>query len=160
MKTLIAYYSRTGKTRSAAQEMAKILRADIEEIKDRSRRDGLMGYIRSGIEGFLRSRVQIDPPVRDPTSYGLLVIGTPMWAGKLSSPVRSYLNLYREGLPPIALVCTASGGNADDVALDLKRTVGVEPIAALCLSEEGADDPRTVVNLRIFLDGVVEKMKK
>jgi flavodoxin len=160
MKILIAYYSRTGKTRYAAQEMAKILNADIEEIKDRSRREGLFGYIRSGVEGFMRSKVRIDPPERDPASYGLLVIGTPMWAGKLSSPVRSYLSRFREGLPPIALVCTASGGNADDVALDLKRTVGVGPIAALCLSEEEADDPRTVVNLRIFLDGVVEKMKK
>jgi flavodoxin len=160
MKTLIVYYSRTGKTRSAAQEMAKILDADLEAIFDTTPRGGLMGYLRSGLEGMMRWKASISPPSNDPREYDLLIIGTPLWAGRMSSPVRAYLHRFHSGLPPVALVCTASGGSAEDAATDLERTFTIEPLAAICLSEEEADDPRTVVNLRIFIDDVRKRMKR
>jgi flavodoxin len=159
MKALVAYYSRTGKTRTAAMQVSEILGCGSEEIRDTARRSGLLGYLRSGLEGAMRRKARIKKVSLDPRSYDLLIVATPLWAGKISSPVRSYLSLFPRGLPPVALLCTASGGSADDASNDLKRTIGAAPIASLCLSEDQADDPRTVVNLRIFLDGVIEKMK-
>ncbi len=160
MNTLIVYYSRTGKTRSAAQEMAKILDADLEAIVDKKARSGLIGYVRSGLEGMMRWKASISPPSKDPRKYDLLIIGTPLWAGRMSSPVRAYLQRFPTGLPPVALVCTASGGSAEDASSDLERTFAIEPLAAICLSEEEADDPRSIVNLRIFIDDVRKRMER
>ncbi len=48
MKTLVVYYSRTGNTKLIGDELAAVLGADVEELKDRDDRSGRMGYIRAG----------------------------------------------------------------------------------------------------------------
>jgi len=48
MKTLVAYYSRTGNTKKVAVEIAKNLKADIDEIIDKKDRSGMIGWIIGG----------------------------------------------------------------------------------------------------------------
>ena len=45
----------------------------------------------------MQRTVRIEPPVRDPTRYSLVVIGTPIWMDNVASPVRSYLEADEEG---------------------------------------------------------------
>ena len=158
MKVLVAFYSRTGRTRSAAQLVSGILDAEVEEIIDRSDRKGLMGYIRSGLDGFTRNHSRIVKPRKDPSDYDLLVIGTPIWAGRISSPVRSYLKEFRDRLPPVVLFCTTGGTKSEEAESDLLSAIGKRPLGSICIKEEEAGDERTAVNLRIFFDGIIERI--
>lgn len=53
MKTLIAYYSRTGHTEQVAKEIAARCQADVDRIRDDGvDRSGLWGYLCSGWQAF------------------------------------------------------------------------------------------------------------
>jgi flavodoxin len=47
MKTLVVYYSRTGKTRFVAERVASELKADIEEVVDLKNRSGRFGFLKA-----------------------------------------------------------------------------------------------------------------
>ena len=47
---LCIYYSRSGNTRAAAEEIAAALDAELAEITDAQDRSGLKGYFRSGLD--------------------------------------------------------------------------------------------------------------
>ncbi|MFZ0924850.1 MAG: NAD(P)H-dependent oxidoreductase [Halobacteriota archaeon] len=88
MKTLVAYYSRTGNTKKVAEALAENLNADVESITSDTKDKG-MG--RLAMQAFLRVHAKIAQTMNDAASYDLVVVGSPVWAGKMSSPIRTYL---------------------------------------------------------------------
>ncbi|MFM0186475.1 NAD(P)H-dependent oxidoreductase [Paraburkholderia nemoris] len=123
-KVLVVYFSRTGTTRLLAQAMAKMLAADLEEICDFSNRKGVGGYLRSLADIIMKRPVEIVPAGRDVTAYDLIVIGTPVWAGSVSAPVRSYLVENRARLPQVAFFCSFGGRGADKAMRQMRELVG------------------------------------
>ncbi|WP_232450506.1 flavodoxin family protein [Burkholderia ubonensis] len=87
-KILVVFYSRTGTTRRAGAALATMLHADVEEIVETHSRIGPFGFLRSLVEAINRKPAEIAASKRDPSAYDLVVIGTPVWAGSVSSPVR------------------------------------------------------------------------
>ena len=108
-RTLVVYYSRSGTTHKVAEELARELGADLERITDHEDRKGFIGYMKSGREASTDILVDIDEPKWDPAGYDLVVIGTPVWAWKMCSPVRSYLAKYAGRIKEAAYFCTADG---------------------------------------------------
>ncbi len=92
-KVLVAYYSRTGTTKKVAEYLAKYKGFDIDEIKTDDR-SGIIGYIKSGFESFKGKKPKINYK-KNPKNYDYLIIGTPIWASTIASPVRSYLDLCK-----------------------------------------------------------------
>ena len=82
MKTTILYYSRTKKTSKVAKTLANELSTDIVEIKDLKDRSGPLKYINASIDAMRENKTNIEPPTVDINKYGLVYIGTPVWAGK------------------------------------------------------------------------------
>ena len=107
---LCVYYSRTGNTEKLVREIAQELQCECVRLDDGVDRSGLAGWLRSGMQAMAR---QV-PEVRDiktvlPLSaYDLVVIGTPVWAGRCSAPVRSFLSQYGEEMRRVAYVITRS----------------------------------------------------
>ncbi len=131
---LVVYYSRTGTTRRLAEAIAKALPADIEPIIDRRRRSGIIGYLRSVAESVQKRGASIEPMRTDPRSYDLVLIGTPIWAWSVSSPVRSYLAANRGRLPNLAFFCTM-GGQGDERSFEEMRNIaGKAPIASCAVT--------------------------
>jgi len=158
MKVLLVFYSRTGRTKAVARQIAEITGGEVEEIRDISDRSGLLGYIRSGLDGKTRRHSTIQEPRNDPRRYDLLIVGTPIWAGNISSPMRTYLKRFSSGLPPVAVVCTTGGTQTEMIESDLEMIIGKKPVGSICVREEETGDKRTMVNLRIFLEGTLEKV--
>lgn len=109
MKILIVYYSRTGVTKKLAEKISEILGADLEMIKDSSDRSGVMGYLKSGREAATKKIVTISPLVSQLKDYELVIVGTPVWAFTISSPVRTFFEQHKEELKNWALFCTQGG---------------------------------------------------
>ncbi len=129
-KALVVYYSRTGTTRRLAEVIAKALQADIEPVIDRRRRSGVIGYLRSVAESVQKRGASIEPTKTDPRSYELVLIGTPIWAWSVSSPVRSYLAANKELLPNVAFFCTMGGQGDERTFKEMKAIAGKAPIAS------------------------------
>jgi flavodoxin len=134
MKTLIVYYSRSGHTAKIAQELADALEGDIEEIIDTKNRSGILGWLRSGRDAMNQSLTILKDPVNDPADYDLLIIGTPIWASHVSTPVRTYIHQNQEKFNQLAFFCTAGGDNHSGTFNDMKELSGKSPVASLGVS--------------------------
>lgn len=107
---LCVYYSRTGNTEKLMKEIAQELKCELVKLDDGVDRSGLGGWLRSGMQAMARRL----PPVKPIKTafpldvYDLVIIGTPVWAGRCSAPVRSFLAQYGEQLRRTAYVVTRS----------------------------------------------------
>jgi len=112
MKILVAYYSRTGTTRTVGEAIAKELDADCDEIVDLKKRAGLrpIRFLIAGRDAMSKKLTSIRFE-RSADDYDLIVIGTPVWAGKMTPAVRTYLGIQRLDGKRVAFFCTDGGGH-------------------------------------------------
>ncbi len=106
MKILVAYYSRTGTTRKVAEAIAGILKCDIEEVIDKKSRSGALGWLKSGRDAGSKKLTTIEETKNDPGLYDVVAIGTPVWNGTMSTPIRTYIVQHRESFKKVAFFCT------------------------------------------------------
>ena len=108
---LCIYYTRTGRTRYAMQDIAKALDAELVEITDGQDRSGWRGYIRSGMEAMRRATrpLQPFPTEKNLEEYKLVVVGTPIWAGRCSSVIRGLMKRRGLEMSRVGYILTRSG---------------------------------------------------
>jgi flavodoxin len=135
-KVLVAYYSWTGHTRRIAEAVAAELGADLEPIREVRPRSGWMAYFRSAWESLRGKPAPIKVPAKDAAAYDLVVLGTPVWAGYMSSPLRSYIADRRASLARIALFCSEGGASGEKALADIGAFCGKEPVATLIVKEQ------------------------
>lgn len=130
---LVVSYSRSGHTRYLAQEIAQQCNADLDEIEARAPRRGLFGWLRSAGEAVLRISAAIEPSRRLPQHYDLVIVGTPVWAGRMASPVRAYLQRHRGQFRRVAFFCTLGGSGQTQVPIEMARLCGRPALATLAI---------------------------
>jgi flavodoxin len=151
---LVVYYSRTGYTRDLAGEIVAALRADVDQLDDRRDRCGVMGYLRCAREALKKRTVELVPPVYDPAGYDVVVLGTPVWAGNMSSPLRSYIAAHKAKMHNVAFFCTQGGSGADRVFRDLAQLCGKAPLATLAVNDRELIDRTYAEKLGRFSSAV------
>jgi len=151
-KVLVVYYSRTGATRRLAEALAKALQADIEPITDRKNRSGIFGYLRSLAESLQKRGAAVEPMKTDPRSYDLVVIGTPVWAWSVSSPVRSYLAANRRRLPDVAFFCTMGSRGGERAFEEMQAIAGKAPRAGCAVTAREAASEAYGTHIAQFME--------
>jgi len=131
MKTLIAFYSRTGTTKKAALEIAKLLKADVDEIIDKKDRSGAMGWLYAGGDATLSKLTEIKKPKKNPGKYDLVVIGTPIWSFNMTPAVRTYIS--KNKFKKVAFFCTEGGSGSRRAFKAMHEVSGKNPLAHLVL---------------------------
>ncbi len=106
--TLCVYYSRTGNTEKLMREIAQELKCELIKLDDGVDRSGLSGWLRSGKQAMARRLPPVKPfKTAFPLDvYDLVIIGSPVWAGRCAAPVRSFLMQYGDSLRRTAYVIT------------------------------------------------------
>lgn len=130
-RTLIAYYSMTGKTRKIADEIRSTIGADFEEIREPKTRHGVGGMLRAFYDAIVRREPPIEPITRNPVDYDLLVLGGPVWAGRMAAPVRTYAHRYGAQAHQVAFFCTEGGRGAQQAFAELEKFCQHAPSATL-----------------------------
>ena len=123
---LIIVYSRTGKSMLAAQTLKSQLGADMLEIKDLEDRSGTMGYIGAGYDAFFDRHTDIQPQKVDLSPYSNIIIISPIWNWKLSTPIHTFIDNNRFDGKQIIMLTTGNNDirkyeQYDDRAPFLKR---------------------------------------
>ncbi len=126
---LVVYYSMTGRTRAIANEIRRATGADIEQIREPRMRQGLAGVFRALFDAIVRRSTPVLPPNRDPACYDIVIIGGPIWAGRMATPVRTFARRHVARAPQVAFFCTAGGPTADAAFADLERLCRKAPRA-------------------------------
>ncbi len=129
MNILVAYYSRTGTTSRVARELATSLGADIGEIQDTANRSGPIGYLRSGFQAVSNKQAVIRPFGHSCAGYDIVVIGTPVWAGRMSSPARAFMLKYGSQIRSAALFCTMGSSGAKKTLVGMQSELACPVIA-------------------------------
>jgi len=151
MNSLIVYYSRTGTTRTVAEKLAALLDCPIEEIKDTQNRYGFIGFMRSGYQAYRKKLTTITPPENAPAEFDLVLIGTPVWAGTLSVPIRTYIHQYKEVFPAVAFFST--NGDEDQLGLfrEMEHLCGKHPLSTVSIPAKTVKNGEYMTQLKRFL---------
>ena len=154
MNGLIVYFSRTGRTRRVAEAIQAATGFDLEEIEEEGGRGGPLGWLKSGMESTRRMLPKIRPLAHDPSEYDIVVIGTPIWASNMSSPVRAFVVEHRDNISRIALFCTGDGDEPEKVFAPLSELLGKEPLATLGLIGPDRKEDVATPKIRVFAAGL------
>ena len=113
MKTLVVYYSRSGRTRVASEKLAGLLGASVEELREKGvDRSGAMGYMKAGRDAMQKRAVELEPLKEDPAAFDLVVLAGPVWAFTVCPAIRAYLAAHAGAIARAAFVCTQGGSGA------------------------------------------------
>jgi len=154
MKILVAVYSVTGNTLFVAKRIAKELEADLEIIEDNVNRRGIFGFLRSGYEAATKKTLPISKPKHNPGDYEIIIIGTPIWAGRMSSPVRSYLMRFQGCFRQVAFFATSLGGGHEKTFLEMAELTGVKPLATAEITSCEIKKGKSAEVLKAFLENI------
>ncbi len=87
MKTLVVYYSFTHNNELLAKAIQKRLNCDIHKIEEVRRRTGL----KIMLDLILNRNPRIKPHTYSVVSYEQCIFVAPIWAGKIASPLKTFL---------------------------------------------------------------------
>jgi len=107
-KVLVAFYSRDGHTKKAAEIIAGALNADIDEIEDKKSRKGIIGFLIAGYDA-TRGKTTDMNFSKDPADYDVVIVGGPVWNGRVTPAVRTYLLKNRNNIKKAAFFVTCAG---------------------------------------------------
>ena len=130
MKSLVIYYSKTGNTKLMAETMSEEIKADVLAIKPQKeiKSRGFMLYMRGGLQSISKRTIKLeDTDIDLQDDYDLIIIGTPVWAGRLNPVVRSFLKKNQFANKKFGLFCTCAS-KGDGVLEDLRNILSENEI--------------------------------
>lgn len=137
-KILLVFYSATGHTRAIADEIAAELGATIVQISCPSLDRGGFLTARRLLSALTRSKPDISLSSSEAVEeFDLVLIGGPVWAAKLATPVCGYIEQVAHRLPEAVGVFISSGSSATSAAMNQWiASVGKQPIARLSVCDD------------------------
>lgn len=88
-KSLIIYYSRTGKTKLISETLQKQMNAQLIAVKDPKDRSGSWGYMKSALDAFSDKHTSIELEQLDLSPYSYIIVASPIWSWNLATPIHT-----------------------------------------------------------------------
>ena len=117
MKTRIAYFSWQGHTEQVANALAPLFGADLERISP----EGSVHVFSGGMKAVMAMKSAIRPCNTDLAGVDLLVVATPVWAGKVPPYVNTYLSAVSNGTGKSFAVAAQAGKSGHEGAITAVR---------------------------------------
>jgi hypothetical protein len=127
------------------------LHCEIEEITEPKGRKGFFGFMRSGYQAYRQKPAKINPVAAKMKHFDIVIVGTPVWAGRLSSPVRAFLVKHGKATRKVAFFCTKASSEASKVFGAMESLTRKAPAAILDLKKEEIGTKGYYRKLNVFL---------
>lgn len=123
MSTLVVYFSSNGNTKFIAEKVAETINADITELKtDREYpAEGFQKYFWGGKSVIFGEKPRLTNAPIPLKQYETIIIGTPIWAGSFTPPIKSFISEYEIQGKRIAFFACHAGGGAQKCFAKLKK---------------------------------------
>ena len=115
MNVAVVYFSLEGNTKYVAEKIAMTLGADIIPlIPAKEYPTGQVSkYFWCGKSTTFKEKPKLETYSFDSQQYDLIILGTPIWAGTFTPPLRTFLREHQLTGKKVALFACCSGGSAD-----------------------------------------------
>jgi flavodoxin len=123
MKSLVVYFSLTGSTEFVAKIVAHQLNADLCEVVDKKHKNGKLIYLKGGAASFREKLTKIEVS-KSIDEYDFIVVGSPVWAGKITPAIRTFLSLNDFSQKKGAFFITLGGKKPEKSFENLRKTTG------------------------------------
>jgi flavodoxin len=138
MKSLVVYYSLDGHTRQIAEIIAKEAGAELYALTPAKStgKAGFAKYFLGGMRASFGMKAALKETLPDVSSYDRVIIGTPVWAGKPSPAVNTFLSGCDMTSKKVLLfACSGGGGDAKCFDAMKKRLRGGSVLGQIGFSE-------------------------
>lgn len=135
MNVLIAYYSMTGNTKKAAEIIAQKFSNEhtvkIERIEPVKPYTKVSAYTLGCAAAIAGKGREIKPAEFNWSPYDLVIIGTPVWAGRPTPPLNEYISKIKEGANKHVLTFSTDGGMVGATAESLEEKLNEHDVMFL-----------------------------
>lgn len=123
MKSLVVYYSLTGKTKMVAQAIAEALNATLMEITERRPIPIPFVYLSGGFRAMTNRGSKINPIDVDLKQYERIFIGSPTWGSRPAPAVNSFI--YQTNFEGRSIIpfFTMGGDNAEGALANITAKI-------------------------------------
>lgn len=123
MKSLVVYYSFTGKTKLAAEAVAEALNATLVEIREWRPIPMPFVYLSGGFAALTNRGSKIEPIDVDVRQYERVFVGSPIWASRPAPAINSFIYQTNfEGRDVIPFF-TMGGDNAEKAVANITAKI-------------------------------------
>lgn len=122
MKTVVIFYSLTGKTAEIAKAMARDENADLVELKDRKKLGIFGAFIFGAYRAMKQKKAVLQDFSIDFSQYDRVVIAMPIWA---SMPAPAFNNVV-EALPEgqqVEMILASAGGDSKGASVKIGQAL-------------------------------------
>jgi flavodoxin len=158
MKTLVAYYTRTGTNEKLVNELQNKFNFDIEKIVDITNRQGTWGYLFSSMQAIFKRKSKIKPIEKNPSNYDVVIVVYPIWVGLMPPPIRTYVSENRDHFNKVALLSISGDGAGNKKAVaDFESLADKKAIAYLLLTENEFEQEGHKKKVEDFVKSILEE---
>lgn len=162
MATAIVYYSLNGNSELVANRIAERIGADLIRIEPQKAYPdkGASKFIWGGKAAMMSEKPALKPYTFDAERYDRVIFGFPVWASRVTPPIRTFIEENRSGLEgkSIAAFVCQTGGGGDKCLIRLKELLGTDDLEAEEIFYDPKDKPSAENENR--LDLFCGKLKK
>lgn len=124
MRTLIIYFSQTGKTKAVAKKVSELIKADLFEIKTVKSYE--MSYKKTVLlsikEILTKERPELAVEIPNCQDYDRILIGCPIWCGGVPNAVLTFMDKAELTGKQVALFTTSGSTKPMKLASKLKKS--------------------------------------
>lgn len=96
--------------------------------------------MKGGFESSTNRECKIATPKKDPSDYDLVIVGTPVWASNMASPILAYLKDYKDKIKSLACFATCGGSGGEKTITKIGKISGKTPKASFYLTSKEIDN--------------------
>ncbi|HTT36489.1 MAG TPA: flavodoxin [Burkholderiales bacterium] len=152
VKTLVVYYSLTGKTDAVAQALAKELGADVRRVEDVERPSVTWWFIfRGAISAMRGAESEIKPIDTDFGPYDRIFVGSPVWGGSPSTPINALIAKADFTGKQVIVFMTMGGNDASGALKKMSERIekkGGKIVGSFAVSSKNATDEELAAKAR------------
>lgn len=143
MKTLVVYFSLTGSTEFVAKIISEQLNADLCEVIDKKHKQSKLIYLKGGAASIREKLTEIDVP-KSIENYDLIIVGSPIWAGKITPAIRTFISTNDFSNKKGAFFVTLGGDKPDKSIRNMRETTGFTSIVKELAISNAIEDTKEV----------------
>ena len=127
MKTVVVYYSLEGNTDFTAKRIAERTGADLLRLEpEKAYPDsGFRKFFWGGKSAVMAETPALRPYAFDPAAYQRIIFGSPVWAGNMTPPLRTFIKENDLGGKRFAVFACESGSGAEKAFAKMKALLGI-----------------------------------
>ncbi|WP_321915685.1 MULTISPECIES: flavodoxin family protein [unclassified Paraburkholderia] len=135
-RILVVFYSRSETTAEIAGRLAAELEGDYERLYEVEvrRRAGPLGFLLSILDVVRKRPAHLQPMSHTLANYDVILVGTPVWAARASTPVATWLSLHWHQMRTVAFFCTMGGRGSEEAFAQMAQLARRAPIATCAIS--------------------------